>query len=134
MRKYLILGVAIILAAPTVASAAQEQAAIFGFPTGYTSINPTSCKFLHPEVDVKPNALERYARAEDIRDDVLFQCIRKLAVKANQPQPPTLPQVDHCWDNPVPAVKLVHRDDWQGVAEFQAYVAAVRACELARAS
>ena len=132
MRKYLILGVAIILAAPTVASAAQEQAAIFGFPTGYTSINPTSCKFLHPEVDVKPNALERYARAEDIRDDVLFQCIRKLAVKANKPQPPSTPQVDHCWDNPVPQVHIIRKDDWVGVQELRDYVAAVQACELAR--
>jgi len=131
-----ILAASIILAAPVIAQASSEQANIFGFPTGYLKINPATCKFATPERDVKPNAQERYARAEDLRDDVLFACIRKLAVKANQPQPPTL-SVDHGWDNPVTALNEAQPDkqgfrDETGAKALRDYIAAVRACEQAR--
>jgi len=130
-----VLAVGVILAAPVVAQAG-EQSNIFNFPAGYTTINPNTCKFAMPEVDKRPSTSERYARAEDVRDDVLFQCIRKLAVKANQPQPPTL-SVDHCWDNPVPALNEAQPDkqgfrDETGAKALRDYIAAVRACEQAR--
>ena len=96
LKNAAIIAAGIILAAPVVAQAG-EQANIFNFPAGYTTINPQTCKFVTPEVDKRPSATERYARAEDVRDDVLFQCIRKLAVKANKPQPPTTPEPDQCW-------------------------------------
>jgi hypothetical protein len=67
------------LAIPTVAIASStEQTPNLippGAPSGYLAINKTTCKFIHPEIDVHPTAHERYARAEDSRDDVKLNCL-----------------------------------------------------------
>ena len=74
-----------------VAYAASEQAQLIpnGAPSGYLAINPQTCKFIHPEIDVKPSPGERYARAEDSRDDAKLSCLTR---KINQPK--TTPDVD----------------------------------------
>lgn len=48
-----------------------------GAPAGYLSIDGLSCRFVHPEIDVRPSATERLARTEDSRDDVKFQCLAR---------------------------------------------------------
>lgn len=74
-----LLVVGLLLAAAGTAVAASEHAvpALIpnGAPLGYLSINHQTCKFVHPEIDVKPTPMERYARAEDSRDDVKMSCL-----------------------------------------------------------
>jgi hypothetical protein len=48
-----------------------------GAPAGYLSINGITCKFVHPEIDVRPSPQERLARTEDSRDDVKLQCLAR---------------------------------------------------------
>jgi hypothetical protein len=53
-----------------------------GAPSGYLTINKGTCRFVHREIDVMPTATERYARAEDSRDDILFNCLRNKSNRA----------------------------------------------------
>lgn len=94
-----IIAVGVMLTAVGVAHASGEQAQV-RFPSGAFAINPTTCKFLHREVD-KPLGNSwttgRVAFAyEDGRHDTLDNCLRH---KLNSEQPPTTPppSTDTCW-------------------------------------
>jgi hypothetical protein len=79
-RKAVIAAVAALTALGGTAYAATTEQAAHSFippgaPSGYLQINPRTCRFVHREIDVKPTPNERYARAEDSRDDVKMNCL-----------------------------------------------------------
>lgn len=80
-RLILLLVGAVVLCSGVAIAATREQPQLTppGAPSDYFKINPRTCHFAVPEIDVRPTATERYARAEDSRDDVKFHCL------ANQP-------------------------------------------------
>lgn len=80
---------AVILTGTAAAYASGEHSNLIppGAPKGYLDINPVTCRFLHPEIDVTPSATERYARAEDSRDDVHFQCLNHRLGKVGLGRP-----------------------------------------------
>jgi hypothetical protein len=86
-KKLLTIGVTLAALAATgtaVAAVQNEQPHLIppGAPAGYLAINPNTCRFLHHEIDVMPTATERYARAEDSRDDVKLGCLTNKLNKA----------------------------------------------------
>lgn len=135
-KKLLPVVVFASLALAGTAVAATHESASFipkGAPSGYLTINPQTCRFIHPEIDVKPNALERYARAEDSRDDVKLSCLTR---KVDTPPKVSPPPVDTCWSTP-PPVSEAKPDkqgfkDEKGLKALDAWAVALAACETAR--
>jgi hypothetical protein len=83
--KYLslfLLGAAVIGGGTAIAATEGSNLIPPGAPAGYLKINPATCKFVHPEIDVRPSPTERYARAEDSRDDVKLSCLTNKIDKA----------------------------------------------------
>jgi hypothetical protein len=79
-KKLLLAAVAIAaLAVPAVASAVSEHANTEQFPPGYLQINPTTCKFLHKEIDQPTGPtwknLRQFAIWEDARHDAKLNCL-----------------------------------------------------------
>jgi hypothetical protein len=79
-KKALLATVAVVaLAAPAVASGVGEHATAGQFPPGYLQINPTTCKFLHKEIDQATlptwKNLRVFAIWEDARDDAKLNCL-----------------------------------------------------------
>ena len=146
-RKFLAIAAAplaaIAVAAPFAVAASHartlsegaQEAHILGLPSGYARINTATCKFLVPEVDVKPSASETYARAEDLRHDALDNCLRHRLNTAKTPKP----SVDPCWGKQAPPPLVTERADHgagkpgdeKGAAALQAWVVALYSCELA---
>ena len=139
MKTIIIAAVAALLAAAGTAGAATHVVSIgeheatpasFGFPTGYLKINPATCRFYTPERDVRPGANEPYARAEDLRDDVLFGCLRNKADRQKTVAP------DTCWTAPPPVTEAKPDrqgfKDERGLVALQSWAATLAACEAAR--
>jgi len=126
----------VALTLSAIAVAATHETASFiptGAPAGYLKINPQTCRFLHPEIDVRPNAMERYARAEDSRDDVKLSCLTR---KLDTPPKITPPPADTCWTTPPPVTEA--KPDRQGFHDetgakaLDAWAVSLAACEAAR--
>jgi hypothetical protein len=79
-KKAMLSAVAVVaLAAPAVASGVGERANTEQFPPGYLQINPTTCKFLHTEIDQATlptwKNLRQFAIWEDARHDAKLTCL-----------------------------------------------------------
>lgn len=79
-KKLTAAAVAILaLLVPAVAAATSEHANVNGFPEGYLAINPTTCKFLHPEIDQPLGPTWKNLRTafiwEDARHDKKMSCL-----------------------------------------------------------
>lgn len=89
----ILLVAAVMLVSAAAARAALHESANYvppGAPAGYLKIDPATCRFIHPEIDVAPNAHERYARAEDSRDDVKLSCLTRKVDREKVSPAPTL--------------------------------------------
>lgn len=93
-KRHILIGVTVaaLTGGATTAIAASEHANLIpaGAPSGYLAINPQTCKFIHPEIDVRPSATERYARAEDARDDAKLSCLTRKIDSAKVVKPGAL--------------------------------------------
>jgi len=79
-KKGLLGAVALVaLAVPAVASGVGEHAATKQFPPGYLQINPTTCRFLHKEIDQATlptwKNLRQFTIWEDARHDAKLSCL-----------------------------------------------------------
>lgn len=137
-KKRVLAAVAILCATVGAGTAfAAEHANLLpaGAPAWYLKINPQTCRFIHPEIDVRPGPGERYAQAEDSRDDVKLSCLtHKIdAVKA------PAPQTDPCWAKVgAPPAVVEHADhgvnkpgDELGAAALSGWAIQLYECEAA---
>jgi hypothetical protein len=71
----------VALLVPAVAFAAVEHVDTKGFPEGYLSINPRTCKFVHHEIDQPRGPTWKNLRTaviwEDARHDVKLSCLTR---------------------------------------------------------
>jgi hypothetical protein len=80
VKKWTLAAVAVAaLAVPAVASGVGEHASAEQFPPGYLQINPTTCKFLHKEIDQPTGPtlkdLRLFSIWEDARHDAKLSCL-----------------------------------------------------------
>ena len=89
-KKLLLAAVAIVaLAVPAVANAVSEHANTEQFPPGYLQINPTTCKFLHKEIDQPTGPTWKNLRQ--------FAIWRTLATTPSSTVSPTAPTTPPDW-------------------------------------
>jgi hypothetical protein len=101
LKHTAIIAGVVALAAPTLAQASDQSAV--HFQTGAFTIDQTTCKFLHREVDQPLGRTWLQGRIafayEDGRHDALDSCLRRNLNKLQNQTPPTAPppSVDKCW-------------------------------------
>jgi len=137
-KKAVTIGVLALAIGGGAATAQASEQSQIQFASGAFAINPTTCKFLHREVD-KPLGnswtVGRVAFAyEDGRHDALDTCLRNKVNNA-----PKLPKPDTCFaqNGPVPVTAEAPADkqgyhDTQGLNALRAWVSKLAACEAAR--
>lgn len=125
----------LIVAAVGIATAATEQSHLAaGMPSGYLSINPQTCKFVHPEIDKREGPTWKGLRTafnwEDARHDAKLVCLTNALKRSNA--------IARCFSTPIPSVaeRVDHKGGWadtKGVGAAVAALQRIQAC-VAKAS
>jgi hypothetical protein len=80
-RLFALVAAVVGLLVPAVAYAVSEHTATRGFPEGYLSINPKTCKFIHREIDQPLGPTWKNLRKgfvwEDARHDAKLTCLTR---------------------------------------------------------